>query len=113
MRDENDWNRDWGGRRLRKPSDEIAVDFGKALELPDLKILGFAVEPLKWQDYMYKLFGDQCPLCGKDTDLKERSPIGFDLVWGHDQLSVGCSAWAHDRCVEECPATEEIAKVPW
>jgi len=91
---------------------ELAIDLEKVTELPDMKLVGFCREPLKWQRFMYKTLGDQCPLCGSDTELSGRSPISFDLT-AIQGLPFGHSFWAHDECIDECPETELAAGIPW
>src|SRR5689334_2702040 len=83
-KDRREWDDAWGSRLLRKPVGPLAVDLSARLQLSEVEVAGFALEPaIAGTLYTsYRVFGDRCPLCGVETSDADRLGVSFDVRFG-------------------------------
>ena len=53
-----------------------------------------------------------CPVCGKETSESGRRGASLDIRFGNG-LTLGCTLWVHEPCLDECVETDEPSGVPW
>src|SRR5258708_17683755 len=111
--DRTEWDRAWSSVPHRGIPEITKIDLsGRTIyDFGEIAAATISEAPAEYLDKLYIAI-TLCPICGKATaENLDRVVVSIHVTFARS-LNLGFGAWAHRKCLDDCPLIDEPTPIP-